>query len=171
MPALKQYPDVLIKRRSGEYKMVNDGKDVMLKFGSVLAPPGGVRVYNNSQKYLTFNIFEDDGGYGTRTKVDSRKVNPGKSLRVSAPGGLDAPAFKAGVWWYYLGDFDLRDEDPAPTDSGGKTEDELKKEEAEQWLKDNWWIIALFIALGVGGGIAVYYVMTKERAQIVTVQA
>ncbi len=146
MPALAQFPDILVERKSGEFKLTPDGKDVMLKFGTVFTPPGGARIHNNSKKWLTFNIYEDDG-LATRNEVDKRKVNPGKSLRVSAPGGLDAPAGKAGVWWYYLGAFELHDTDPSPTDPGGQTTAEIKWDELVAWFKGNWWIFAVLIAL------------------------
>jgi hypothetical protein len=148
MPALAQFPDILVERKSGEYKMTPDGKDVMLKFGSVFAAPGGVRIHNNSEKWLTFNIYEDDG-LATRTEVDKRKINPGKSLRVSAPGGLDAPAGKAGIFWYYLGAFELKDTDPSPTDGGGQTDEEIKWDEVKKWFAGNWWLIVAAIVFAI----------------------
>ena len=167
MVNLKTDPDLrVVTKGPVEYKDGAEG--ILLKKGGPAKDAGSVVIYNNSKdKFLTFDVYKEFPG--KREEIEKAKVNPGKNLRKTAPGGWEALSNLECD--RFLGSFKWTDADPQESDPGGLTDAERSAKDFKEWLEDNWWILALFLALGIGGTVAIYYVMTKERAQIVTVQA
>lgn len=166
-------PEILVKPRGGgDWNFIDGDKRIYLVGGINTWPgtkdPGRVRIFNLSKdKYLTFEKFKAPSKgiipWPTRekeTSLESYKCNPGKNWDVGAPSQSQSAALmKSDVHWE-VGNLRWHTVDPSPGDKGGSTDADRKWDNVLDWLKANWWVFAVLIALVV---IMIIYYLFKVR--------